>query len=182
MNRISHFAYIGIIIFLVSTLLVTLSRPPKVVEHKVCQTDTLTITKIDTLFITKKEIVEKETVVYDTIYVDDTPIPMTRYRFFDNGKYDIYALGYNVSLESIKVFPKTEYKYITNTIETIIKEEPKYDFFLGGGFEVFNNTFIPQVSLGLETPKNTLILANIGYYDGQLTLGGKMLWSIRNKR
>lgn len=182
MKKFSHLAYISVIIFLVSILLVSifLPRKEKVIEHKECQIDTVYLIKVDTLVLTKEKIVEveKERIVVDTVYVDDTPIPITRHRFADEGNYDIYASGYQVSLESITIYPKTEYKYITKTIEKTIKETQGWDFYFGGGFEAFNRGFIPQVSLGVETPKKALFVANLGYYNGQVSIGGKALVKI----
>lgn len=168
MNNIKlHLAYLVIIAVLVLVLGLVLKRPEKVITETKYLTDTTTVTKIDTVEVTK--IVEVEKRVVDTTYITVrdsilVPIPMSEYRFFQKGLYDITAYGYNVSLSNITVFPKTVYHTVTNTVEKEVLVN-KYSLYLGGGIWAFNGEVIPKVSLALKTKNRWLFEASAGYYD-----------------
>lgn len=168
-----HIAYIAVITALSVLLGVSLSRPDKVVEVTKHLTDTIMIIKHDTLTITK--VVEVEKKVVDTAYVksegDNTPIPISEYRFFKPNEYDITARGYNVTMPSITVFPKTIIKTVTNTIEKEVALK-KYAIYGGFGITSFNGRFAPEASISLITPKEWLISAKIGRFEGNTYYGG----------
>lgn len=184
-NLKNHIIYIAIIAILLLVLGIALSRPQKVVEVVKHKTDTTVVEKIDTLYITK--VVEKEKVVTDTAYivVNDTirvPIPISTYRFFEKDLYDITAKGYNVSIESISVFPKTRYETITNTIEKEVVYN-YWDFYLGLGLSHYNAEWIPSIAATVKAPKNFLFGANLGYYKKNIVVGGTVQYKItHNKR
>lgn len=179
MNNIKlHIAYLVIIVVLVLVLGLVLKRPEKVITETKYLTDTTTVTKIDTVEITK--IVEVEKRVVDTTYITVrdsilVPVPMSEYRFFQKGLYDITAYGYNVSLSNIIVFPKTVYQTVTNTIE---KEVLVSNWSIYGGFGVwrFRDEWIPNIGLAVKAPKNLLFTANLGYYDKDLLYGGTVYY------
>lgn len=145
---------------------VSLSRPDKVVEVIKHQTDSLIVVKHDTLTITK--VVEVEKKVVDTVYVksegDSIPIPISEYRFFKPNEYDITARGFNVTMPSITVFPKTIIKTVTNTIE---KETTVYasSIFVFGGFSVISDAFYPKMGVGLSLKGKWLISGDFTLYQ-----------------
>ena len=162
-----HIAYLVIIAVLAMILGLVLKRPEKVITETKYLTATTTVTKIDTVEVTK--IVEVEKRVVDTTYITVrdsilVPIPMSEYRFFQKGLYDITAYGYNVSLSNITVFPKTVYQTVTNTVEKEVLVN-KYSLYLGGGIWAFNDKVIPKVSLPLKTKNRWLFEASAGYYN-----------------
>ena len=179
----THIFYTLIIAVLVIVLGLVLRRPEKVITETKYITDTTTIEKIDTVEVTK--IVEVEKKVVDTTYITVrdsilVPIPMSEYRFFQKGLYDITAYGYNVSLSNIIVFPKTVYQTVTNTVEKEVVVN-NYEIFLGLGIWRFKDEWIPNIGLAVRAPKNLLFTANLGYYDKSLLYGGTVYYNFGKK-
>lgn len=177
-----HLIYIAVITALLVLLGVSLSRPDKVVEVTKHLTDSITIVKHDTLTITK--VVEVEKRVVDTMYVkserDSTPIPICEYRFFKPNEYDITARGFNVTMPSITVFPKTITTTVTNTIEKELIVH-KWDIYGGFGIWRFKDEWIPNIGLAVKAPKNLLFTANLGYYEKNLLYGGTIYYNFGKK-
>lgn len=174
----------AVIAALLVVLGISLNRPEKVVEVVKHKTDTLTVTKTDTVTITDVKYVTKKQV--DTVYIpsngqDEIPVPMSNYRFFQSGLYDITAYGFNVSLSNVTVFPKTEYKTITETIEKEIVLR-QWDFYLGGGIWRYKDEWIPNIGCMVKTPKNFLFGANLGYYNKSLIVGGTVHYKITHNK
>lgn len=182
MSNKFHIIYIAVIAALSVLLGVSLSRPDKVVEVTKHSTDSIVVIKRDTLTITK--VVEKERRVVDTMYIksepDSTPIPISEYRFFKPNEYDITAKGFNVTMPSITVFPKTITTTITNTTE---KETLVYKWDIYGGFGIwrFKDAWIPNIGLAVKPPKSLLFTANLGYYDNDLLYGGTIYYNFGKK-
>lgn len=184
MNNIKlHIAYLVIIAVLVLVLGLVLKRPEKVITETKYLTDTTTVTKTDTVEVTK--IVEVEKRVVDTTYITVrdsilVPIPMSEYRFFQKGLYDITAYGYNVSLDNITIFPKTVYQTVTNTVEKEVLVN-NYEIYGGLGIWRFKDEWIPNIGLAVKAPKNLLFTANLGYYDKGLLYGGTVYYNFGKK-
>lgn len=161
--------------------LVDSGEPAKIIEKK--HTDTLVLTKIDSVFIEKPVVKTEKVVEEKIIYVHDTikvVIPISEYRFFEDGLYDITAKGYDVSLSNVTVFPKTEYRTITNTKEKTIYKDV-WNCYLGVGIWAFDREIVPTVNLTLKTPKKWLFSANVGYYNHSLVYGGQVSYKILGK-
>lgn len=162
----THIVYWFIIIIAVSAVRQKESgRYGNIVRN---DTDTVLVEKIDTVVLTN--IVEKEVVVVDTIYLrpEDNgfaAVPISKYRFKQDGLYDISARGFNVSLDGVTVFPKVEYRTVTNTItkEVVIS---KWDFYAGLNLSAFNREMIPSIIMTAKTPQRWLFGASIGLFDG----------------
>lgn len=182
MSNKFHIIYLAIIAVLLVVLGVSLSRPDKVVEVTKHLTDSITIVKHDTLTITK--VVEVEKNVVDTVYVksetDSTPIPISEYRFFKPNEYDITARGFNVTMPSITVFPKTITTTVTNTIERELIVH-KWDIYGGFGIWRFKDEWMPNIGLVVKAPKNLLFTANLGYYEKNLLYGGTIYYNFGKK-
>lgn len=182
MSNKFHIIYIAVIAALLVLLGVSLSRPDKVVEVTKHLTDSITIVKHDTLTITK--VVEVEKRVVDTMYVksepDSTPIPISEYRFFKPNEYDITARGFNVTMPSITVFPKTITTTVTNTIEKELIVH-KWDIYGGFGIWRLNDEWIPNIGLAVKAPKNLLFTANLGFYEKNLLYGGTVYYNFGKK-
>ena len=179
----THLAYLAIIAALAISLFIALKKPVKTVETVKYKRDTITIVKTDTVTFTKVVEVEKE--VVDTLYVkseeDSAPIPISRYRFFKENEYDITALGYNVSLPCITVFPKT----ITNNITTTVEKEvlvTNYDIYLGGGIWRLGQEWVPNIGATIKTPQNFLFGANLGFASEGLIVGGTIQYKITHNK
>lgn len=175
----SHIIYLVIIAVLLVVIKIVSDRPERVIEVVREINDTVIVTKYDTLIFTN--IIENEKRVVDTVYLESnnnvTPIPISEYRFNKENEYDITAYGYNVSLSNVTVYPKTEYKSVTNVIEKEV-QLPKVNFYGTFGFASFNDEFYPNIGLTMSYNQNLLISANIGYLRGNAyyyaTLGYKI--------
>lgn len=181
MQRV-HIIYLAVIATLLVLLGVSLSRPDKAIEVTKHTTDSIVIIKHDTLTITN--VVEVEKKVADTVYVksegDSTPIPLSVYRFFKPNEYDITAKGFNVTMQSITVFPKTITTTVTNTIEKEVIVH-KWDIYGGFGIWRFKDEWIPNIGLAVKAPKNLLFTANLGYYEKNLLYGGTVYYNFGKK-
>ena len=180
-SKFIPWAIVGVLGVLLLWSLADSGEPAKVIEKK--HTDTLVITKIDSVFIEKPVVKEKKVVEEKIIYVHDTVkvvIPISEYRFFQDGIYDITARGYDVSLSNVTVFPKTEYRTVTNTVETTVYKET-WNLYFGAGIWAFDKEIVPTVNLALKTPKKWLFSANIGYYNRGLIYGGQVSYKILGK-
>lgn len=174
-----------IIAVLVVMLGFLIQQPVQVSEVVKHTTDTLVVVKRDTVTTTKIVEVVKDRVVVDTAYisVNDTvfvPVPISSYHFRENNQYDITARGYNVSLESVTVFPKTVYKTTTSTTETI-KTVEAFALYAGAGLWYYNNAMIPHASIAAKIPKNWIISADLGYYNSNVIFGGTALYKFTQK-
>lgn len=163
-------------------LLVRDSRvAPTIIETQ--HTDTLYRKRVDTLVVEKPVVKTEKVVEEKIIYVHDTikvAIPISEYRFFEDGLYDITARGYEVSLSNVTVFPKTEYTTITTTTEKTIYKDT-WNLYLGAEIWAFNRQVVPSVNLTLKTPKKWLFGAKIGYYEGGVVYGGQISYKILGK-
>lgn len=178
-----HIVYLVIIAVLALILGLVLKRPEKVITETKYLTDTTFVERIDTVEITKNVEVEKRVVDTTYITVRDSilvPIPMSEYRFFQKGLYDITAYGYNVSLSNITVFPKTVYQTVINTVEKEVTIT-SWDIYGGFGIWRFKDEWIPNIGLAVKAPKNLLFTANLGYYDKDLLYGGTLYYNFGKK-
>lgn len=142
-----------------------------------------TTIRVDTLVVEKPVVKTEKVVAEKIIYVHDTikvAIPISEYRFFEDGLYDITARGYEVSLSNVTVFPKTVYQTITTTTEKTIYKDT-WNLYLGAEIWAFNRQVVPSVNLTLKTPKKWLFGAKIGYYEGGVVYGGQISYKILGK-
>ena len=116
----------GIIVILIIALNVSLHRIKvlKANEGKTIR-DTTIVVKLDTVKIVKPIYISQKVVdtllvpITDTLRQNDTlyvPIPKTRRYYAKDSLYQAWVSGYKPNLDSIKVFPKTIYTTITNTV------------------------------------------------------------------
>ena len=163
-------------------LLVRDSRvAPTIIETQ--HTDTLYRIRVDTLVVEKPVVKEKKVVEEKIIYIHDTVkvvIPISEYRFFEDGLYDITARGYEVSLSNVTVFPKTEYTTITTTTKKTVYKDA-WNCYLGVGIWAFDREIVPTVNLMIKTPKRWLFGLNIGYYNKRPVYGGSVNYKIVGK-
>ena len=132
--------------------------------------DTLHTFHTDTVVIYQPRYITKR--VVDTLYINDTIyLPITQKYYGEKGLYDAWISGYKPQLDSIKVYNRTEYKYIEKTIE---KEQVvnKYGLYANCGFNANSHTFTPIVGLTLITPKKTLYKVNVGVCNNSNVIYG----------
>ena len=180
-SNILPWAIVGVLGVLLLWSLNTDSREPVVITER--HTDTIVKARIDTFVVEKPVVKTKKVIEEKIIYVHDTVkvvIPISEYRFFEDGLYDITAKGYDVSLSNVTVFPKTEYRTVTNTVETTVYKDT-WNLYLGAEIWAFNRQVVPSVNLTLKTPKKWLFGAKIGYYEGGVVYGGQISYKILGK-
>ena len=178
---LSLYAIVGSLV--VGFLLGFFLRKDRVEYETKIETIIDTTIRVDTLVVEKPVVKTEKVVAEKIIYVHDTikvAIPISEYRFFEDGLYDITARGYEVSLSNVTVFPKTEYTTITTTTEKTIYKDT-WNLYLGVEIWAFNRQVVPSVNLTLKTPKKWLLGAKIGYYEGGVVYGGQISYKILGK-
>lgn len=183
-NKRVHIIYLAIVSVLVIMLGLVLRRPEKVIVETKYLTDTTTVTNIDTVEVIR--VIEVEKTVTDTAYITVrdsifVPVPISTYRFSEEGLYDITAHGFNVSLSNVTVYPKTVYRTVTNTVEKQVLAR-KWEIYGGFGLWRFRQEWMPNIGLAIKTPKNLLFTANLGYYDRSLLFGGTVYYNLKKQR
>lgn len=175
-------AIVGVLAVLLLWSLNVDSGEPTVITER--HTDTLTIVKRDTVEVTKVVTkVEKEPA--DTVYVTVrdsvlVPVPRKEYTFSEPDMFDFRVKGYMVEFMDAKVYPKTVFETITNTVETTIYKD-SWNLYFGAGIWAFNKEIVPTLNLTLKAPKMWLISLNTGYYNKSFIYGGQFSYKILGK-
>ena len=178
---LSLYAIVGSLV--VAFLLGFFLREDRVEYKTKIETIIDTTIRIDTFVVEKPVVKTKKVIEEKIIYVHDTVkvvIPISEYRFFQDGIYDITARGYDVSLSNVTVFPKTEYTTITTTTEKTIYKDA-WNCYLGVGIWAFDREIVPTVNLMIKTQNRWLFGLNIGYYNKQSIYGGSVNYKILGK-
>lgn len=171
MNKVLHFVYIIVIIVLLVTLIFASKRQIKVVESRV--TDTIVKIQVDTLIQYVPKYVTKKTT--DTIYLPsngekEIALKVEQFHFRKDGAYDAWISGYNPSLDSIKTYPRIEYKTITNNVTKEIYKTT-FDLYPYIGFKRLDDKIGQVIGLSIKTPKKWLISCEIGVLDNHVVYG-----------
>ena len=162
--------YIVVIVVLV-TLLFSSKKQIKVVENRV--TDTIINLKIDTLTKYVPKYVTKKTT--DTIYLQATDknevaLEIEQKYYSENGIYDVWISGYKPQLDSIKTYPRVEYRTITNNITKEIYKST-IDFYPYIGFKRLDDNIGQVFGLTIKMPKKWIYSAEIGIMDNKMMYG-----------
>ena len=94
------------------------------IEYRTVEnTDTIVIKSIDTITVTKKDIVYKETLILDTIYLKDTAM-LFEQKVFEDSISTIFISGVNPELDSIKYrLPKDTVIVNSEIVHTVQKQD-----------------------------------------------------------
>ena len=165
MNLKYHFSYILVCIVLVMALVWSLNKDSQVEPITECVTDTLLITRVDTIVEYRTKYVDKK--VVDTIYSK-------------KGVYDLWISGVEpLNLDSTKIYQQVQTKVVTNTITNTIVDNKAHIYVLGG-LCAFSGTLRPNVNISLSTKNKWLYGLEIGldennkvYYGAKI---GKMIF------
>jgi hypothetical protein len=116
-------------------------------------TDTLTITRVDTITIVKPQ--PYKVVVRDTIVVNsfqnsqDWKVLVQEIKEYKDSTYYARISGINAYLEEIRVYPKTITQYITTT-ETIFTPPRKWSIGIQAGYGAGKNGIQPYIGVGIQ--------------------------------
>ena len=162
--------YIVVIVVLV-TLLFSSKRQIKVVENRV--TDTILKIRVDTLTKYIPKYVTKKTT--DTIYLQATDknevaLEIEQKYYSENGVYDAWISGYKSQLDSIKTYPRVEYRTITNNITKEIYKST-LDIYPYIGFKRLDDNIGQVFGLTIKMPKRWMYSAEIGIIDNKMMYG-----------
>ena len=162
--------YIVVIVVLV-TLLFSSKRQIKVVENRV--TDTIIHLKIDTLTKYVPKYVTKKTT--DTIYLqannnNEVALEIEQKHYSENGFYDAWISGHKPQLDSIKTYPRVEYRTITNNITKEIYKST-INFYPYIGFKRLDDNIGQVFGLTVKMPKKWIYSAEIGVMDNKMMYG-----------
>ena len=170
MYKVFHLLYIVVIVVLV-TLLFSSKRQIKVVENRV--TDTIIHLKIDTITQYIPKYITKKTT--DTIYLqandkNEVSLEIEQKYYSENGVYDAWISGYKPQLDSIKTYPRVEYKTITNNITKEIYKST-IDLYPYIGFKRLDDNIGQVFGLTIKMPKKWIYSAEIGIMDNKMMYG-----------
>lgn len=165
MKKKRHFFYILICSVLVIALAWSLNRNCKVEPITECITDTLFITRVDTLVEYRTKYIDKK--VVDTLYVETNgkkalSFPIVQKQYSKKGLFDLWISGIEpLTLDSTKIYQQVQTKVVTNTITNTIVDDKQHLYF-SGGLNAFSGTFKPNLNISLSTKKKWLYSLEIG--------------------
>lgn len=165
MNLKYHFSYILVCIVLVMALVWSLNKDCQVESITECVTDTLLITRVDTIVEYQTKYVDKK--VVDTIYIETNnepvlSLPVVQKQYSQKGVYDLWISGVEpLNLDSTKIYQQVQTKVITNTITNTIVDN-KAHLYVSGGLNAFSGTLRPNVDISLSTKNKWLYGLEIG--------------------
>lgn len=162
--------YIVVIVVLVASLFSS-KRQIKVVENRV--TDTILKIRVDTLTRYVPKYITKKTT--DTIYLqandkNEVALEIEQKHYSENGVYDAWISGYQTNLDSIKTYPRVEYRTITNNITKEIYKST-IDFYPYLGFRKLDDKIGQVIGLTIKMPKKWIYSAEIGVMDNKIMYG-----------
>ena len=119
----NYYKIYSVILTVLSVVLLSLTiyyaNNAQVKYETVTKNDTILIKSVDTITVTKKDIVYKNVIVTDTIFLRDTSL-FVEQKVFEDSLSTIYISGIEANLDSIEYRIKRDtlkiYKEINNTI------------------------------------------------------------------
>ena len=156
-----YIVMLGVIIVLIIAFNIALHRIRvlKSNEGKIIR-DTTIIIKLDTIKIIKPVYLSEKVIdtlfvpIKDTIRINDTLyqlMPKTQKYYAKDSLYQAWVSGYKPNLDSIRVFPKTIYSTITNTV---YKKHARITIGATAGYGAFYSNkqinFGPGVIVGIQ--------------------------------
>lgn len=143
--------------------------------------DTVVCYKTDT--ITETKVLYKDRLVKDTVYLSKKEEPfllLVQKHFQSIGLYDVWVSGVEpLNVDSVMVYPKIEYRYITQT--KFIHDNQGTDLFGVFGFSRFNGIYSSNVGVCALTNRKWLYGAEIGLINNKWHVGAKFGFKINNK-
>ena len=194
MNK-SKLYIVGILIAIVVGYLICLFTQKEQKTVGTFKTDTISISKIDTLSSNKPQKKSEHTV--DTLWLskgnnsntysandvlkanDTTKYLLITQKKYEDSTYTAYVSGLNPNLDSIKTYSRNNTKIITNTIEKTTYKNSSARLYLIGGADRLDSKYSPNVGLGISFPKRLFISGKVGLYDNKPYYGFNIGWQIK---
>lgn len=133
------------------SLIIYYATNQKVEYKEIVKNDTTIIHSVDTLILTEKDIVYKETIVLDTIYIKDTAL-FVEQKVFEDSISTIFISGVNPELDSIEYRIPRDTLIVNKEIIQTVKEK---DNFFKNRFVIAAGAF---AGYGLTTHKPDVFL------------------------
>lgn len=161
MGDLSKYAFVGVVSFVIGFMLGRHSTKDTI-ERTLCKTDTIRLSSVDTLTLTKP--LYKTYRIVDTIIIDSTrnlTLPIIQKHYSQDSVYDAWISGYEPNLDSIRIYEKTNTEAVTNTIiETRVIN--KWGIYPSLGYIKGKSNEAATIGVTFKSPKKWLFGANIG--------------------
>lgn len=173
MGDLSKYAFVGVVSFVIGFMLGRHSTKDTI-ERTLYKTDTIRLSTIDTLTLTKP--LYKTYRIVDTIRiaVDSTrnvTLPITQKYYSKDSVYDAWVSGYEPQLDSIKVYTKNNTEIVTNTI-TQTREINKWGIYPSLGYIKGDGNEAATFGVTFKSPKKWLFGVNVGFDNNNKTIYG----------
>ena len=136
-------------------------------------TDTILKIRVDTFTKYIPKYVTKKTT--DTLYLqannkNEVAVEVEQKHYQEFGIYDVWISGYKTQLDSIKTYPRVEYRTITNNITKEICTST-IDLYPYIGFKRLDDKVGQVIGLTIKMPKKWMYSAEIGVMDNKMMYG-----------
>ena len=123
----NYYKIYSIILTVLSVVLLALTiyyaTNQKVEYRETIKNDTTVIHSVDTITVTKKDIIYKETIVLDTLYIRDTSLVVEK-KVFEDTISTVYFQGINAEIDSIEYrIPRDTIQIEIEKIQTVKEKE-----------------------------------------------------------
>lgn len=177
-------AYIGLVFRIVFGIIIVsflFGKCHRRTERKTLPYDTVFVFKTDTAFIrdTVTRVLPRPYAVAktDTMYVRDTVI-IREHKFYKDSLYEAWVSGYEPSLDSIKVYNKTDTRYITET-KTIEKNTSRMSIYPYVGVFSHDNKIGERIGIAISTKRGLYVGADVGYSNKNISYGCNVGFNIK---
>lgn len=143
--------------------------------------DTLYLQNVDTIFQKDIEYITEK--VVDTLYITNVvdsvvKLPMTQKHYTKDSLYDAWVSGYEPSLDSIRVYGKTETRFVTET-KTIEKNSSRLNIYPYVGVFSHDNKIGERIGIAISTKKGLYVGADVGYSNKNISYGCNVGFNIK---
>lgn len=173
MGDLSKYAFVGVVSFVIGFMLGRHSTKDTI-ERTLCKTDTIRLSSVDTLTLTKP--LYKTYRIVDTIIIAvdtarNVTLPITQKHYSKDSVYDAWVSGYDPQLDSIKVYAKNNTEIVTNTI-TQTREINKWSIYPSLGYIKGDGNEAATLGVTFKSPKKWLFGVNVGFDSNNKTIYG----------
>ena len=123
----NYYKIYSVILTVLSVILFVLTvhyyNNPQIEYRETVKNDTILIKSVDTITVTKKDIIYKENIILDTLYIRDTAM-LVEQKVFEDSLSTIYISGVKPEIDSIEYrLPKDTVHIFTEKIQTVKEKD-----------------------------------------------------------